>query len=902
MSISRKPLLDRRILGEGLRFCIVGALATGIHYALYWLFKHWMNVDLAFILGYAFSFVCNFLLTTRFTFKEKATVGNGAGFAFSHIVNLTFQVLLLNLFMKLGLNDNVAPVPVYTICVPVNFFMVRFFFKDFDSASIRFFVRRPFVVLILLTILIVTVGLLPDWLQYGVFFVGGDFADQQIPFIIETKRMLASGVPFWSWNTYFGQSFIASYSFYTLTSPFVWIACLFPYDSILTGITLTLYLKFICAGAASYVYLREMDVSKHMSVVGGLLYAFSSFVILNVNFFHFFEPLICFPLFLFAIERFLKGKGRSFSLLMGVSFVTAFVNWYFIPCSFLAAVLYTGCRVFGRDGIRIPWKRMLVGVSAVAAGVLMVSAVLFPTIHYLYGNPRMDMSMPVEFSQYGILTWLQQVRSLFVPKVEEASNSSPWVFNTFSSSAASLPVIGVCLPALYLLKNRDWLRPLIFISTILFITPLNGVFSLFTDPSYSRWAYALTLFFVLASVKYLDSGGRVGRRSLIIYVFVSVSVYLFFRFPVFWMRYKSIDTSTVISRATDWCIFSSFLLSLMAFAIYRRRQKWYVLLAMITVFCCFYLGVRIYQRTDCFYAMGNERHYRVFDTYINSSIPISYDNMECRTDFITRGDVVYANMAMLKNMPSVSSYNSVKTNRIEALVPEVNSYKVEHNFIVPDLNRTSFDALMSVKTVIDFHDPLTRQEQVMGITLVLNHKDYSEFAFDYYIPMGFTYDSYILESEIEPLLNHEPPFDVPKQLLANLVINDDEAPLIAGYLPKGSLVPEGSPLDSIVCERRKNVCSSFIGDSKGFKAEVELDKDDVIFFSVPADPGFSATIDGKGTSIIKANLGLSAILVPAGQHTIIFRYMPPGLICGIIVSLSMFLLFILSLFIEFKFR
>ena len=82
--------------------------------------------------------------------------------------------------------------------------------------------------LIVLIIIVLTVGLTPSWLQYDGFMLTSDFLNQQIPFIIETKRMFASGTPFWSWNTYFGDNFLAAYSFYTVTSPFVWINCLFP--------------------------------------------------------------------------------------------------------------------------------------------------------------------------------------------------------------------------------------------------------------------------------------------------------------------------------------------------------------------------------------------------------------------------------------------------------------------------------------------------------------------------------------------------------------------------------------------------------------------------------------------------------------------------------------------------
>lgn len=753
----------------------------------------------------------------------------------------------------------------------------------------------------LLIIGIVSIGLLPDWLQYGFFYVGGDFADQQIPFILETKRVLSSGLPFWSWNTYFGQSFIASYSFYTLTSPFVWLNCLFPYSLIPVSITLTLYLKFICAGVFTYGYLREMQVSERMAITGGLLYAFSSFAIFNLNYYHFFEPLICFPLLLWAVEVFIKGKKNAFLILIGISFITAFINWYFIPCSFIATALYAACRIYGKNGIRIPAKRLLSGLFAIAIGVLMSSVILFPSVFFLEGSSRSIPSFPVEFNQYEILIWLQQVRSLFVPKIEEVGNSSPWVFNTFSSSAANLPVLGVLLPILYVLRKKDWLAILIIITTIIFVTPFNGIFSLFTNPGYSRWAYALSLFFVLATVKYLDDGEAVGKKELIIYVFVSVLVFLFFRFPVYWMRMKGIDTATVGSRTVDFLILSVFILELLFLIIYQRKPLWGRIMVLISVFSCVHLGVRIYERTDSFYEIERGQHYKVFETYVNSDFPVSEEAMKYRTDFLTRGgDVVYANMGLLKNIPGVSTYNSVKDKRAERLISMIDSSMAGHNSFVPSLNRASFDALMSVKNIVQIVDQYASQEMLDGIKWFREEGGYIEYEFENYVPLGFTYNSYITEEDLKERFLIDSFSDVPKQLLANLVVDENNEPAVKGLLSKGDMVSDNSPLDSIVNERRKIVCSSFEGNAMGFEASIDLPQEDIVFFSVLADPGFTAYVDGEKTTVIKANYGLSAIRVPEGRHCIVFRYRPPGLLAGLIVSSIAFLVFIFSFFIRRK--
>lgn len=122
-------MINKSQLGEIVRFGIVGVLATLLQYAIYWLLIRWLSPTLAMTIGYAVSFVFNFVASTRFTFRVEASAKRGAGFAFSHAVNYVLQMLTLNLFIWLGVAKQWAPVPIFCICVPVNFLLVRFFLK-----------------------------------------------------------------------------------------------------------------------------------------------------------------------------------------------------------------------------------------------------------------------------------------------------------------------------------------------------------------------------------------------------------------------------------------------------------------------------------------------------------------------------------------------------------------------------------------------------------------------------------------------------------------------------------------------------------------------------------------------------------------------------------------------------
>ena len=137
-------------LGEIIRFGIVGVLAVAIQYGVYllllWLFANSLPFRegagvgfplLANCFAYVVSFLFNYVASTRYTFHVRSTARRGAGFTLAHLVNFLLQTLLLALFLRLGLSKPVAMLPVFAICVPINFLLVRYFLKKREKGKER---------------------------------------------------------------------------------------------------------------------------------------------------------------------------------------------------------------------------------------------------------------------------------------------------------------------------------------------------------------------------------------------------------------------------------------------------------------------------------------------------------------------------------------------------------------------------------------------------------------------------------------------------------------------------------------------------------------------------------------------------------------------------------------------
>lgn len=140
---------DKERRGEILRFGIVGVLAVAIQYGVYLLlitlfsdnslpFREGAGVGfplLANWFAYVVSFLFNYAASTRYTFRVASTARRGAGFTLAHLVNFLLQTVLLALFLRLGLSKPVAMIPVFAICVPINFLLVRYFLKKGEEPT-----------------------------------------------------------------------------------------------------------------------------------------------------------------------------------------------------------------------------------------------------------------------------------------------------------------------------------------------------------------------------------------------------------------------------------------------------------------------------------------------------------------------------------------------------------------------------------------------------------------------------------------------------------------------------------------------------------------------------------------------------------------------------------------------
>lgn len=121
----------KKNVSEFLRFCIVGALCTGLDAAIFYIFRTFASYQVSLICGYLLSLIVNYILTIYWTFKTESTVKNLIGIISAHLFNLfVVRMGLMYIFVDvMNFSDKIAYVPTLLISVVINFIIVKLVVK-----------------------------------------------------------------------------------------------------------------------------------------------------------------------------------------------------------------------------------------------------------------------------------------------------------------------------------------------------------------------------------------------------------------------------------------------------------------------------------------------------------------------------------------------------------------------------------------------------------------------------------------------------------------------------------------------------------------------------------------------------------------------------------------------------
>jgi hypothetical protein len=261
-------------------------------------------------------------------------------------------------------------------------------------------------------------------------------------------------------------------------------------------------------------------------------------------------------------------------------------------------------------------------------------------------------------------------------------------------------------------------------------------------------------------------------------------------------------------------------------------------------------------------------------------------------------DGTCTNYEMVWGYPTIHCFESTVNPSIFSFYRKIGMIRTVESTL--PVERVGARALLSVRYYIEntLVKPSKTLEDKGGLTGYDDHSEssgYKIYENSNYIPMGFTFNSYIRDDEYSSMKKGEM---TDRLLVKDIILTEEQVAKYGKYMQEDQHVDEQVMSDQDFArhcrERAESACKDFSFTLSGFTAEADLPKDNLVFFSVPYDPGFTAVVDGEAVPIEIVDGGLMAVPVPAGKHSIEFTYFPVGLgVCSIISAAAAMLFLIL---------
>ncbi len=752
----------------------------------------------------------------------------------------------------------------------------------------------------------------------GYFTFYGDFNVQQIPFYQQCHKAIREGNIFWSTTTDLGANFIGSYSFYLLGSPFFWLTLPFPNSFLPYLMGPLLILKFACAALTAYFYIRRFTRTPEAARLGALLYAFSGFSVYNVFFNHFHEAIIFFPLLLLSLEL-LITENRRFCFALTVC-ICAVSNYFFFFGMVVFTLIYFFVRLFS-GAIKVKFSRFLVIVFEAVLGLCLSAFLLLPSILAITDNYRVSSILlgwnAIMYGKEQIYGNIMQC-FFFPPDIPARPVFFPGANVKWSSLGGWMPLFSmVGVFTWFSQRKGHWLKRVIGICIFMSLVPiLNSAFYAFNTAYYARWFYMPILMMSLATVTLTEDRNvnwSAGYKWVLgITIAVTAVIGLFpqeqndEKKKYIFGLYSQSEDIMYLFRFWATClisIVSLVILGMLLKKINTNRSFFYKgALACVCIITIVY--------ANFFIACGRSHSYEIKDVMIDKLIEGEVtleDDEEFRVDVFDGVD----NTSMYLGLDGINAFHSIVPTGVFEFYDFIG---VERSVgSRPETDVYAIRPLLSVKYLLNrtdgdpFINEDTNETLMPGYRYVKTDGGYYIYENENYIPYGFSYDYYMDYDFCKSYSESTRP-----QLMLKAILLTDEQIKKYGYMLENieevdsfgylkddrvtlSLTDEAMASD---CELlRETSAEHFSFDNGGFTASVWREKENLVFFSVPYDKGWNATVNGKEVEIEKVNAGFMAVKVPAGNSEIRFNYTTPGLSQGVMITVVSSAILLLYIFV-----
>lgn len=724
--------------------------------------------------------------------------------------------------------------------------------------------KNKYLKVILLSLLMACILVIPQIISGdGIFSIHSDFNYQQVPFTMAAIEGIHTGNSSYSWINDIGTSFLGSFGYYNLTSPFFLITLLFPSTWYPYLIGPMLILKLVIAALFAYMFLERYVKNKDYAVIGALLYAFSGFQLTNLLF-HFQDVIALFPLLLIALDKAMYEDKKG-TFLFAVA-INAMTNYFFFIGQVVFLALYFLVKWITKE-YKLTWKKFFQLAIESVLGVGLAAVILVPSIIFVLGNPRVDnvwtlkdALLPKDYQLVEIFRGL-----LFAPEImSERSLFHPYLF---TSSELYLPFVGIVLFTAFMWKNKkSWISILLLTCFIFMVIPiLNSTFFAFTTTYYARWFYMAILIMSLASAKALEENIKLEHGYLAAGIILVSFIFLTLMF--------SLGESQVVYHFSYLLI--NILIALFGYLglyfvyKFKRNKKWFSKLLIIGVIIS--TAVQGFVFFYKYNVLSDQKLYN--ETYLNNDISLDYIKDGERTDINDDG---YTNLSYVLNVPNLKNFNTSISPNAFSFYYSLSKYRDVRTDIGE--NHPKLRDFLSVKYFIA-QNPYT-----MDLKIVEENSTYKVYENKNFVSMGIPYEYYISKDDFFNLTPEQR-----EDILIYAAVLDKEQIIkykdILEEIDLSKIDKLNKDYEKYISSLKDKTSTEFTYTKKGANLTIPSEKETLYILSIPYDKGWKIKVNNKEIEYENVDNGLIGLHLNSGENKIVMEYKDRGLTLGIVVSI-----------------
>jgi hypothetical protein len=723
----------------------------------------------------------------------------------------------------------------------------------------------------------------------------------------------SDGLPGWSFSQGLGQDIRP----FALGDPFTWILYACGASNIASALVFVEATKLVAAGMLFFAYLRLIGCRPLTAAIGSVLYAFSAFMLVAGSWYVFSSRGVAFALLLLAFESHLLRR-RWWLFPLAVALVAASNPTTLLPFAVILAP-YALARFFEVNGwqpraaARCFGELLLLGILGLLGSAWFSSSILLniaasprATETWTASGRMLDVGLfELEFASH----YYTAIASAFGSDLLGVGNDYTGWYNyleapLFYCGLATLPLFAASFCVLERRQRRLYGAFACFAILPVLLPSLRIALWGFSGNYYRELSLLVVLALLHPALRTLDALVR-GARPRPGAIGLSLGVWL-----ALLLGAVALSDSVEFDRALVGIV-AALLLGYGALAALslsrlpqRRRLVGGALLVLICLEAAGFAGHSLARRgvmhkSEWSRKVGYNDHSVEALAFIRARDPgfhrVVKDFGSSPATSNSRND---AKVQGYFGTMSYYSFNQIHYIRFLAAFGFIDGND-EHQtrWAKGMLGVLPIQGLMGVKYHLFRLPPDEAAQQ--GLQLLGRFGEFALYENAYFVPLGFVVEHWTPAGNL-PRLG-----ELTKRASLSLAafLDDPPPPELAGAvepIAAETLVKLVAELDMASVRERAQVLRSRALRLDSFshnelRGRIEAQRAGVLVFAIPFDRGWQAELNGETARLERVDVGLTGLLLPAGEHTLVLRYVPPYGRAAAVTSLAALAVFALLL-------